>query len=190
MSRHRRHKSTYWNGMKVEKSPMQCQNKTENTYSLKSYVMNDKIKIWRVPDEYMTTALWLTDIFKMMFWLVMAWSKDIWKLSECPIVYICHDMVTLSPTLSKDDSKCQAKIMYFFENWIIFDSLTFGQPDSYVKIISWVHWCVKSTVIEKKAAWVGQNGRLSASCNFLSFWLIKPWGTTNYISDRNTHWWI
>jgi hypothetical protein len=35
------------------------------------------------------------------------------------------------------------------------------------------HWS------RKKAASVGQNGRLSASCNFFSFWLIKPWGTTN-----------
>ena len=36
----------------------------------------------------------------------------------------------------------------------------------------------------KKAATVGQNGRLSASCNFFSFWLIKLWGTTNQISDH------
>ena len=27
----------------------------------------------------------------------------------------------------------------------------------------------------KKAASVGQNGRLSASCNFFCFWLIKSW---------------
>ena len=31
----------------------------------------------------------------------------------------------------------------------------------------------------KKAAIVGHNGRLTSSCNFFSFWLVKPWGTTN-----------
>ena len=43
--------------MKLEKFPMRCQNKTENTFSLRSHAMNDKMTIWSVPDEYITTAL-------------------------------------------------------------------------------------------------------------------------------------
>ena len=37
---------------------------------------------------------------------------------------------------------------------------------------------VRQHCYKKKAATVGQNGRLSALCNFFSFWLIKLWGTT------------
>ena len=37
----------------------------------------------------------------------------------------------------------------------------------------------KEHCYRKKTASVGQNGRLSNSCNFFSFWLTKPWGTTN-----------
>ena len=37
---------------------------------------------------------------------------------------------------------------------------------------------VRQHCCKKKAATVGQNGRLSALCNFFSFWLIKLWGTT------------
>ena len=40
-------------------------------------------------------------------------------------------------------------------------------------------WVCKEHCYTKKAAAVGQNGRLSDSCNFFSFWLIKSWGTTN-----------
>ena len=41
------------------------------------------------------------------------------------------------------------------------------------------HYCYK-----KKAASIGQIGRHSACCNFFSSWLIRPWGTTNQISDH------
>ena len=37
---------------------------------------------------------------------------------------------------------------------------------------------------ENKAASIEQNGRLSACCNFCSSWLIRPWGTTNQLSDH------
>ena len=37
---------------------------------------------------------------------------------------------------------------------------------------------VRQHCYKKKAATVGQNGRLSAICNFFSFWLKKLWGTT------------
>ena len=37
---------------------------------------------------------------------------------------------------------------------------------------------VRQHFYKKKAATVGQNGRLFALCNFFSFWLIKLWGTT------------
>ena len=43
---------------------------------------------------------------------------------------------------------------------------------------------VRQHCYKKKAATVRQNGRLSALCNFFSFWLIKLWGTTYKISDH------
>ena len=43
---------------------------------------------------------------------------------------------------------------------------------------------IRQHYYRKKAATIGQNGRLSASCNFFSFWLIELWGTTNQISDH------
>ena len=43
---------------------------------------------------------------------------------------------------------------------------------------------VRQHCYKKKAATVGQNGRLSALCNFFSFWLVRLWGTTYEISDH------
>ena len=42
-----------------------------------------------------------------------------------------------------------------------------------------IPWLCKEHCYKKKAASVGQNGRHSNTCNFFSFWLIKPWGSTN-----------
>ena len=49
----------------------------------------------------------------------------------------------------------------------------FANKNTKVARVCKEHW------YRNKAASVGQNGRLSASCNFFSFLLIKSWGTTN-----------
>ena len=65
-------------------------------------------------------------------------------------------------------------------------SLTFikGRRSIPFGILHWDARVCKNYCYTKKAASVEQNVRLSASCNFLSFWLIKSWGTTNRISDH------
>ena len=47
---------------------------------------------------------------------------------------------------------------------------------------------VDRTVIDCRQDQLGQlNGRLFSSFNFFSFWLIKTWCTSNWISDHSAH---
>ena len=80
-------------------------------------------------------------------------------------------------TIEKYGAKNKTKqfiCICLFVSWILkFPNICF-----FMRFLSKPRLC-KEHCYRKKAVSVGQNGRLSASCNFFSFWLIKTWGTTN-----------
>ena len=123
---------------------------------------------------------------KHSMYIRLVWSRN-------QVYYKCCCAQTVhsgSPPLMRI-SLLQISLLQFFKTFLKYLAYAFLRliisllpffylPNAFLCYL--FHYCTrlcKEHCYKKKAASVGQNGRLSASCNFFSFWLIKPWRTTN-----------